>query len=62
MAGKSPSGLEMVLKGLDNQLEIATLDSLGMERFLVFMKIGDKQKKSRISETVLQGIIPNVFP
>jgi len=28
MAGKSPSGLEMVLKGLDNQLEIATLDSL----------------------------------
>jgi len=29
MAGKSPSGLEMVLKGLDNQLEIATLDSLG---------------------------------
>jgi hypothetical protein len=114
MAGKSPSRVEMVLKGLDNQLEIATLDSLGkaisdkfvfslmvqdgltflscllicccqvwisvtlvssylsilfrltlfasMERFSVFMKICDKQKKSRISETVLQGIIPNVFP
>jgi hypothetical protein len=29
MAGNSPSGLEMVLKGHDNQLEIATLDSLG---------------------------------
>jgi serine/threonine protein kinase len=27
MGGKSPSRLEMVLKGFDNQLEIATLDS-----------------------------------
>ncbi|CAM6048035.1 unnamed protein product [Sphagnum compactum] len=29
MAGKSPSGLEMVLKGLDIQPEISTLDSSG---------------------------------
>jgi serine/threonine protein kinase len=29
MAAKSPSGVEMVLKGLDIQLEISTLDSLG---------------------------------
>jgi hypothetical protein len=29
MPGKSPSGLKMVLKGVDIQLEISTLDSLG---------------------------------
>ncbi|CAM6021756.1 unnamed protein product [Sphagnum balticum] len=34
MVGKSPSGLEMVLKGLDIQLEISTLDSLDAELVL----------------------------
>jgi hypothetical protein len=44
MAGKSPSGLEMVLKGLDNQLEIATLDSLGKaiyDKFVLSLMVQD---------------------
>jgi len=44
MASKSPSGFEMVLKGLDNQLEIATLDSLGKaiyDRFVFSLMVQD---------------------
>jgi hypothetical protein len=44
MAGKSPSGLEMVLKGLHNQLEIATLDSLGKaiyDKFVFSLMVQD---------------------
>jgi len=37
MAGKSPSGIELVLKGLDIQLEIYTLDSLGKVPYYEFV-------------------------
>jgi hypothetical protein len=37
MAGKSPSGIELVLKGLDIQLEISTLDSLGKVPYYEFV-------------------------
>ncbi len=45
MAGKSPSGLEMVLKRLDIQLEISTLDSLGKaiyDKFVFSLMVQDE--------------------